>query len=288
MEAWIKIEADGYLRLLRDERCPLNLELSGMPIDFRPAPDWRVNLSGLSVHLFYFCLRGSIEVTVGGATESLSTGDAIWISPGQAFQMISTAPCQTRLSRFRLGLSDGKSRKLALKRKYLRSTPGSTYSGWLELVRQESILSSGAVHPELRCAVGGLLGSAFARKQGGYSSQADGRQLSVLQIRDLQDWLHTLEPHARPDTKTLATRVQLSRDYFNRLCHQTFGLSAERWLIQQRIEAAALRLIESNRTVSEVADEYGYSSLYFFSRQFRQIMGMSPSAYRNRPMGSGI
>jgi AraC-like DNA-binding protein len=74
----------------------------------------------------------------------------------------------------------------------------------------------------------------------------------------------------------------MSADYFNRLCRATLNMSAERWVIKQRVEAAAARLVESDRSIGEVADEYGYSSLYFFSRQFRMVQGVSPREFRAR------
>jgi AraC-like DNA-binding protein/mannose-6-phosphate isomerase-like protein (cupin superfamily) len=280
-----KLSVDACLKLLMDPLCPLHLELSGMPVDFRPRVDWRVQLDGIQEHLFYFCLQGSLQVEVGDASESLSSGDAVWISPSQRFRLSSPDPRHARISRFRLQLKDAKGRRVALETRYLRSVPASAYFGWLEVLRQECVLTSGAPPLELRCALAGLLGAAFREKLGGDLSGSEGRKLSITQIRILQDWLHQIEPHARPDSGALAARLQLSRDYFNRLCHATFGVSAERWLIRQRIEAAAMRLIESNRSVSEVADEYGYSSLYFFSRQFRQVLGLSPTSYRSQYLG---
>ena len=32
----------------------------------------------------------------------------------------------------------------------------------------------------------------------------------------------------------------------------------------------------SPRSISEIAYEYGYKDIYFFSRQFKQVMGLSP------------
>jgi len=282
MSKFKSASVDDYLKLLLDERCPVRLELSGMPIDFRPPLDWRVKLEGIPEHLFYFCLQGSMEAEVAGKVESMGAGDAVWIAPIQSFRLSSSDPRHTRLCRFRLQLSDASGRRVALKANYVRSVGAVAHAGWLEVLRQECVFSNGAADLGLRCALAGLLGGTFREKQEDNSTCADRRKLSVGQVRTLQKWVHELDRRSRPGTADLAARVQLSRDYFNRLCQNTFGLSAEHWLIRQRVEAAALRLIESDRTVGEVADEYGYSSLYFFSRQFRQVIGASPSNYRKR------
>jgi len=52
------------------------------------------------------------------------------------------------------------------------------------------------------------------------------------------------------------------------------------WLLQQRLRHAAVLLRESNARVSEVASKLGYSEIYLFSRQFRQMFGASPKKYR--------
>ncbi len=80
----------------------------------------------------------------------------------------------------------------------------------------------------------------------------------------------------------LAAQLRLSRDYFLRLFLATFQRSARKWLIEQRVRSAAQRLAESALSISEVADEYGYSSIYFFSRQFKTIMDTTPTAYRRQ------
>ena len=94
--------------------------------------------------------------------------------------------------------------------------------------------------------------------------------------------MQMLPAATHPDTSEMARQLQLSRDYMNRLCRATFGISAERWIITQRIRSAAQRFSESTLNVSQISEEYGYASLYFFSRQFRQVMGCSPSEWKRR------
>jgi len=155
-------------------------------------------------------------------------------------------------------------------------------AAWLEAVRQESYLP--ALHPSrsLRCAVAGLLSITFLQHSALPEQAAGKRKLSPAQIRILNEWMQMLPAATHPDTSEMARQFQLSRDYTNRLCRATFGMSAERWIITQRIRSAAQRFSESTLNVSQIAEEYGYASLYFFSRQFRQVMGCSPSEWKRR------
>jgi len=78
----------------------------------------------------------------------------------------------------------------------------------------------------------------------------------------------------------VARHVRLNPDYFTRQFRRTFGVAPQTWIKRLRIRAAADHLLASEATVSEVAERFGYSSVYFFSHQFREVLGTSPSAWR--------
>jgi AraC-like DNA-binding protein len=61
---------------------------------------------------------------------------------------------------------------------------------------------------------------------------------------------------------------------------RSFGVSPRRWLMQERIRLAARRLCDSTMSVSAIAQDFGYADVYPFSRQFKDVMGQSPLAYR--------
>jgi AraC-like DNA-binding protein len=55
--------------------------------------------------------------------------------------------------------------------------------------------------------------------------------------------------------------------------------------MRQRLHYAAQRLLESGLNVTEAALELGYSDVFLFSRQFKQVLGCSPRTYRQRHAG---
>lgn len=83
-----------------------------------------------------------------------------------------------------------------------------------------------------------------------------------------------------PTPAELAEELRLSHDYFTRLFTTTFGIPPRTWLMHDRIQRAAIRLSESQLSISEVAAEFGYNEPFLFSRQFKQVIGVSPRAYR--------
>lgn len=57
----------------------------------------------------------------------------------------------------------------------------------------------------------------------------------------------------------------------------------EHYLIGLRVERAKELLSYKDQNVSEVAYRLGYASVAHFSRQFKSMVGISPSVYQNNP-----
>lgn len=69
---------------------------------------------------------------------------------------------------------------------------------------------------------------------------------------------------------------------FSSLYTQHFGLSPKADLIQNRIQLAKQFLNYTNQSVTEVAAQCGFQSIYYFSKYFKASVGMTPSEYAKR------
>lgn len=85
------------------------------------------------------------------------------------------------------------------------------------------------------------------------------------------------KPHRIED---LAARAQLSPRYFSVKFKELIGMSVQTYIIRSRIERAEHLLHHEGMNVTEVADALGYRDIFFFSRQFKQYTGRSPSEIR--------
>jgi AraC-like DNA-binding protein len=100
----------------------------------------------------------------------------------------------------------------------------------------------------------------------------------LRRARDLAD-----RRYAEPlDLDALAGAAQVSRYYFARCFAETYGETPMRYLTRRRIERAQDLLRSANLTVTEVCMYVGFSSLGSFSSRFRELVGESPTGYRNR------
>jgi len=65
----------------------------------------------------------------------------------------------------------------------------------------------------------------------------------------------------------------------SKLFSEAEGITIEKYLILQKIERAKELLCYGELNVSEIAIQLNYSSSQHFSRQFRSIVGVSPTVY---------
>jgi AraC family transcriptional regulator len=73
----------------------------------------------------------------------------------------------------------------------------------------------------------------------------------------------------------------MSQFHFSHLFKQSIGTSPHQYLIQQRIERAKQLLKQTDRSIIDIALECGFNSHSHLSKQFRQLAGMTPRAYRS-------
>jgi AraC-like DNA-binding protein len=78
----------------------------------------------------------------------------------------------------------------------------------------------------------------------------------------------------------LARRAGLSPPRFHVVFRRATGLSPHAYVQRLRLRKAQELLIGGALPVGEVATRVGYPDQFFFSRQFRRMCGMSPSAFR--------
>lgn len=85
------------------------------------------------------------------------------------------------------------------------------------------------------------------------------------------------EPHSLAD---FSRRFNVSTTYFSRLFHENAGISFKQYLTVLRIEYAKRLLEEKKLPIIDVGCECGFNTPSQFIRAFKQLTGMTPSAYR--------
>lgn len=88
------------------------------------------------------------------------------------------------------------------------------------------------------------------------------------------------DPAAAHTLAYFSERFHVSPAYFSRLFHENAGVSFKQYQTMLRIELAKRHLEEQKLPIIEVGSECGFNTPSQFIRAFRQLTGMTPSAYR--------
>ncbi|WP_313949281.1 helix-turn-helix transcriptional regulator [Leptolyngbya sp. FACHB-261] len=78
----------------------------------------------------------------------------------------------------------------------------------------------------------------------------------------------------------LAALLGMSQFHFSHLFKQSIGTAPYQYLLQQRVERAKQLLKQTDQSIMEIAFLCGFNSHSHLSKQFRQLTGITPTAYR--------
>jgi AraC-like DNA-binding protein len=100
----------------------------------------------------------------------------------------------------------------------------------------------------------------------------------MLRARDAMDRTFA-EPLCIP---RLAQIAEVSEAHFIRTFRATFSETPHRYLQRRRVERAMFLLRATERSITDICFDVGFGSLGTFSRTFHDVVGESPTAFRQR------
>jgi AraC-like DNA-binding protein len=106
----------------------------------------------------------------------------------------------------------------------------------------------------------------------GIKDSVIGRALTLIHSRPGADW----------SVNRLAQGVTMSPSRFAARFTATLGDSPMAYLTKWRMNIAGRLLVESQRSIEEIAAEVGYENVTAFSRAFKRHLGVPPTVWRTR------
>jgi AraC-like DNA-binding protein len=271
------IAPNEWFQAVGDPHCPISFTRGGT---VTVATGWGTPVRRMVEHRLYFVIEHAFEIEFDGQRVRISAGDFLWVMPQVPHALAlpkRSMSCTFHWLRVRIAVP---SRQAEVQP---ASTPIVLKDSWhlrpaFELLDEEwnqqleyreqrlrSLLLVICIQAMRAHAVGGPAGPVL--------TAAQRQRLKELAAT------HTVR---RLSPALLAREMRLSHDYFSRVFRRSFGVTPRRWLMQERIRQAALRLCTSVQSVSQIAQVFGYDDVYLFSRQFKDVMGQGPLAYRRR------
>jgi AraC-like DNA-binding protein len=238
---------------------------------------WILKGSGLryvgdSVEPFHagdFCLLGSnlphawlsSEDSPGAMARSLVVQFAPALFGKELLHLPEFARIADLFDRAARGLWFDRAVAVRMRRKmFSRTSPLRQFTALLE------ILEELATHPGAR---------PMALVPWAHGRRADARLRAVLAY--LAE--NSGGPVSQPDAARLA---RLSPAAFSRFFRRSVGKTFQAYLTDLRLSEACRQLLESERTISEIAFDVGFGNLSNFNRSFRIARGMAPGEFRRQ------
>lgn len=88
--------------------------------------------------------------------------------------------------------------------------------------------------------------------------------------------------------ETIAREAGMSKSYFSTIFKKMNGIPVWDYITRKRVELAMRFLGGSDLSIMEISQKCGFSSISNFNRCFRQVTGISPSAYRKEFSKEGL
>ncbi|RYX86500.1 AraC family transcriptional regulator [bacterium] len=264
---------DWFVALFK-EGARFEVSLAGVASRMRAQRGWVAKLHSQSEHLLYFVAEGAFDAQMGGETRRIITGDLLWGARGTLLDYSKQQDEELVVWRFRLKAMDENDNFLPFERPYLHLQGARECEKWINHIVDEA--SEPGTHSEARMR--GLLACLLSEIIRHQQDENERGKLSRAQRAIVRRVL--IETNFSVGARELAEAVSLTPDYFSRCFRHTFGVAPRNFVLQERLKMAALRLLESPQTVSEIAHDLGYRDIFLFSRQFKAHFGQSPTQYR--------
>jgi AraC-like DNA-binding protein len=98
----------------------------------------------------------------------------------------------------------------------------------------------------------------------------------------LDDYFQSDKPQivGLPSVGYCANQLHLSANYFGDLIKKETGKSAQEYVQLKLMDVAKEKVLDTTKTINEIADELGFKYPQHFTRMFKKTTGFTPNKYR--------
>ncbi len=273
----VPLSLEQLIEKLRD--FSLKIDFNEIIVPYRKADElYECHDRRLKFQEINFVIKGSIFGSINGDRIVCKPGDVLWMQPGTPHSL--SWPEELIYYSFSFEIKDREDNSCTIDQPYLY---------FQNAIPLQSIAAS------IAWCLGHSVGYKQERIQANLllfciqldllnaesKSERQGGCLTEFQQAKLYNYVqdHIQEQIIPSDLSLL---LDYSHHYFARLFKNAFQLSAREWILRQKIRQAASELLSTEKRIGRIAESLGFSDAYFFSRQFKKVMGHSPKKYRER------
>lgn len=223
-----------------------------------------------------YLLRGELKLTIGNESYPFSAGDAVIIPPHTKYRYDNAAQGE-EIGYLYLHFTGSKCKELIALCGLPIAKPAKI-GVHLEIVDKFEELFNEFInrHKSFPFATSALIKQILI-SMGKRAESASGTPKKNLTLSIRYIHLHLKESL---DIKTLAKMEYVSPSRYRQIFREITGTSPLEYITEQRI-LLACNLIERGYTsISQIAEESGYTDRLYFQRVFKRITGTTPGKYR--------
>jgi len=140
----------------------------------------------------------------------------------------------------------------------------------------------GSSHDNAEALVSSLMKAWLLHAHSELRSDAPFDRRIALILRRME-W----EPEARLSHEEMSRECGLEKSRFYALFKSATGLTPKAYQLRLKMKKAAALLLESDQSVTRIAELLGYDTVHYFSKQFSDYHHLSPTRYRSLRRGGG-
>ncbi len=120
--------------------------------------------------------------------------------------------------------------------------------------------------------------------RGPSSAKVEDFPASAFSAYRLHHIMNTVQqrPENNHSLEEMAAQAGITPSHFCRVFRKATGVSPHQYVMKTRLDRARQMLVQSEMSLSTIADFLGFTSQSHFTRAFRQYSGETPSGFRRR------
>lgn len=118
----------------------------------------------------------------------------------------------------------------------------------------------------------------------GFELLEEGKSQVISQIKSIlvQQIQHSTDRLSENYSSFIAERLNHEYTYLSKLFSQVEGITIEKYITRLKIERVKELIFYKEKSLSEIADLLGYSSVAYLSSQFKKETGLTPSEFKKQ------
>lgn len=236
---------------------------------------------GLSSYLFFSVLSGSGTLSYNGTIYTLHSGDCIFIDCHKAYYHESSSNLWKLQWVHFYGPTLPNIYDKYVERGGFPVFHPKNLSPFQEIWKNLYKIASENDHirdMHINEGLNALLTLIMAESWHPDTKRTSTKKQNLLEIKNYIDENYT----KKITLDELSQRYFINKFYLTRVFKEQFGMSITAYQNSVRITHAKQELRFTDKKIETIAVECGFGELYYFSRIFKKVEGVSPSEYRKR------